>query len=153
MSSNTDRIEKQIDLKAPPARIWRALTDHVEFGTWFGVKMESPFVVGQIARGRITHPGYDHLTMEVIVKAMEPEKRFVFTWHPYAIDPTVDYSKETPTTVEFTLEPMPMGTRLRIVESGFDAIPAARRAEAFRMNDGGWTQQVKNIEKHVASTP
>lgn len=153
MGSSTDRIEKQIDLKAPPARVWRALTDYREFGQWFRVKLDGPFVVGQKARGHITHPGYEHLVMEVMVQKMEPQRLFAFHWHPYAIDPTADYSKEPPTLVEFTLEPIPGGTRLIVSESGFDALPPGRRDEAFRMNSGGWEQQVKNIEAHVSHTP
>lgn len=144
-----DRIEKTIELKAPLARVWRALTDHNEFGTWFRVKLEGPFVPGQPTRGRITYPGYEHLRMEVVVRKMEPERLFSFNWHPYAIDPNVDYSGEPPTLVEFTLEKAAGGTRLRVVESGFDKIPASRRAEAFRMNDGGWSAQMQNIADYV----
>ena len=98
-------------------------------------------------------PGYEHLKWEAVVQKMEPERLFSFTWHPYAVDPKKDYSDETPTLVEFRLEKIPSGTRLLVTESGFDKIPSDRRAEAFRMNDGGWTQQMKNIEKHVAQTP
>jgi len=148
----TDRIEKQIELKAPVSRVWRALTDHREFGEWFRVRIDGPFVPGQVSTGNITYPGYEHLKWEAVVQKMEPEKLYSFTWHPYAIDPKTDYSGEPPTLVEFTLEPIPGGTLLRLTESGFDKIPANRRAEAFRMNDGGWTQQMKNIEKHVSPT-
>ncbi|MGE0753124.1 MAG: SRPBCC family protein [Variibacter sp.] len=144
-----DRIEKTIELKAPLARVWRALTDHNEFGTWFRVKLESPFVPGQPTRGRITYPGYEHLVMEVVVRKMEPERLFSFNWHPFAIDPNVDYSGEPPTLVEFTLEKAAGGTRLRVVESGFDKIPASRRTEAFRMNEGGWAAQMQNIAEYV----
>src|SRR5258708_1728648 len=147
---NTDRIEKRIELKAPVSRVWRALTNHLEFDQWFRVKMETPFVPGKVARGRITHPGYEHLTWEVVVQKMEPEKLFSFMWHPYAIDPKVDYSKEPSTLVEFRLEKIADGTLLILTESRFDKIPAGRRPEAFRMNDQGWTQQMKNIESHVA---
>ncbi|MGI9024266.1 MAG: SRPBCC family protein [Burkholderiaceae bacterium] len=146
----SDRIEKQIELKAPVSRVWRALTDHREFGEWFRVKLESPFMPGEVSRGKITHPGYEHVAVEVVVQKMEPERLFSFTWHPYAIDPDVDYSDETPTLVEFRLEETANGTLLRLIESGFDKLPAARRLEAFRMNDGGWTEQMKNIERHVA---
>src|SRR5260221_12243738 len=105
--SNTDRIEKRIELNAAPARVWRALTDYKEFGAWFRVNLEAPFVPGKTTRGKITHPGYEHLTMEVAVRTMEPERLFSFTWHPYAVDPKVDYSKEPPTLVEFALEKAP----------------------------------------------
>jgi uncharacterized protein YndB with AHSA1/START domain len=148
-----DRIEKRIELKAPVSRVWRALTDYREFGEWFGVKLEGPFVAGQVSRGQITYPGYEHLKLEAVVEKMEPERVFSFTWHPYAIDPKMDYSKETPTLVEFRLEKTATGTVLLVTESGFDKIPAGRRAEAFRMNDGGWTEQMKNIEKHVTQKP
>jgi len=146
----TDCIEKRIELAAPVSRVWRALTDHREFGAWFRVKLDGPFVPGEVSRGHITYPGYEHIQWEAVVRAMEPERLFSFTWHPYAVDPGVDYSSEPPTLVEFRLEPTAGGTLLVLTESGFDAIPAGRRLEAFRMNDGGWTQQMKNIESHVA---
>jgi uncharacterized protein YndB with AHSA1/START domain len=145
----TDRIEKTVELKAPIARVWRALTDHREFGQWFRVRLDGPFVPGEVARGHITYPGYEHLHWEAVVQRMEPERLFSFTWHPYAIDPNEDYSGEPPTLVEFTLEKTATGTRLRIVESGFDKIPAKRRDEAFRMNDRGWSIQTENIAQHV----
>lgn len=145
----SDRIEKSVALDAPVSRVWRALTDHREFGQWFRVDLQGPFVPGQVCRGRITHPGYEHVTWQATVVAMEPERLFSFTWQPYAVDPNVDYSAETPTLVEFRLEPTATGTLLRLTESGFDRIPAVRRAEAFRMNEGGWTQQMENIRRHV----
>jgi len=148
-----NRIEKQIELKAPVARVWRALTDYREFGEWFRVAIEGPFVVGQTSHGHITWLGYEHLVWEAVVQKMEPERLFSFTWHPYAIDPNVDYSKEPPTLVEFRLEKSTTGTLLTVVESGFENLPAHRRAEAFRMNDGGWTQQIENIKKHVTQEP
>jgi uncharacterized protein YndB with AHSA1/START domain len=148
-----DRIEKRIELKAPVSRVWRALTDYREFGEWFGVKLEGSFAVGQVSRGQITYPGYEHLKLEAVVEKMEPERVFSFTWHPCAIDPKMDYSKEVPTLVEFKLEKTASGTLLSVTESGFDKIPASRRAEAFRMNDGGWTEQMTNIEKYVAQKP
>jgi uncharacterized protein YndB with AHSA1/START domain len=149
----SDRIEKVVDLEAPVARVWRALTDHREFGAWFRVRLDGPFVPGQASRGNITYPGYEHLRWEAVVQAMEPERRFSFTWHPYAVDPKADYSQEPSTLVEFTLEPIPTGTRLRIVESGFDRLPAHRRDEAFRMNEGGWSAQAENIARHVDPKP
>jgi uncharacterized protein YndB with AHSA1/START domain len=148
-----DRIEKQIELKAPVSRVWRALTDYREFGEWFRVKLEGPFVAGKVSRGQLTFPGYEHLQMEVVVQRIEPERFFSYTWHPYAIDPKVDYSKETPTLVEFTLEKSAKGTLLKVTESGFDKIPSARRLEAFRMNENGWEQQLKSIESYVAQKP
>lgn len=144
------RIEKQIELKAPVSRVWRALTDHREFGEWFRVRIEGPFVPGQVSRGHVTYPGYEHLRWEVVVQKLEPETLFSFTWHPYAVDPGHDYSGETPTLVEFRLQPIPGGTRLTVTESGFDRVPADRRAEAFRMNTEGWGAQLRNVETHVA---
>jgi uncharacterized protein YndB with AHSA1/START domain len=144
-------IEKQIELKAPVSRVWRALTDHNEFGEWFRVKLENPFVPGQVSRGRILYPGYEHVTWEATVKKMEPEKLFSFTWHPYAVDPKQDYSSEPATLVEFKLEPKGSGTLLTLTESGFDALPKDRAFEAFRSNEGGWTEQMKNIERHVSA--
>ena len=143
------QVQKRIELKAPVARVWRALTDPQEFGKWFRLKLEGPFVAGQVARGQITHPGYEHLKWEAVVQKMEPERLFSFTWHPYAVDPKRDYSKETPTLVEFKLEKIATGTLLVVTESGFEKLPADRRDEAFLRNDGGWTQQMKNIEEHV----
>jgi uncharacterized protein YndB with AHSA1/START domain len=148
-----NKIEKKIELNAPIARVWRALTDHREFGEWFRVALEGPFVVGQTTRGHITWPGYEHLVWEAVVQKMEPERLFSFTWHPYAVDPAVDYSSEPPTLVEFRLEKTPTGTLLIVTESGFENVPAHRRAEAFRMNDNGWMQQIKNIENYVTQNP
>jgi uncharacterized protein YndB with AHSA1/START domain len=145
-----DRIEKRIELKVPVSRVWEALTDHREFGEWFRVRLEGPFVPGQVSRGQITYPGYEHVIWRATVQKMEHERLFSFTWHPYAIDPNVDYSQEQPTLVEFKLESTPGGTLLLLTESGFDKIPADRRAEAFRMNEGGWAAQLLNIERHVA---
>lgn len=147
--SETDRIVRETEIRATPARVWRALTDHREFGERFRVSLEGPFVPGRATRGRITYPGYEHLVMEVVTEAMEPERRFSFRWHPYAVDPEADYSREPPTLVEFTLEPIAGGTRVTVVESGFDSIPESRRHEAFRMNSEGWSIQMTNIERYV----
>lgn len=147
------RIEKRIELKASVSRVWRALTDYREFGEWFRVKLDGTFVAGQVSRGHITYPGYEHIRWEAVVQKMEPEQLFSFTWHPYAVDPKIDYSKETPTLVEFRLEKAATGTLLLLTESGFDKIPSERRQEAFRMNDGGWAAQMKNIEGYVAQKP
>jgi uncharacterized protein YndB with AHSA1/START domain len=148
-----NQIEKRVELAAPVSRVWRALTDHREFGEWFRVKLEGPFVPGEVARGRITHPGYEHVVWEATVREMQPERLFSFTWHPYGVDPKVDYSKEEPTLVEFRLTPVGQGTLLVITESGFDRIPAHRRMEALRMNTQGWQAQTENIAKHVSQDP
>jgi uncharacterized protein YndB with AHSA1/START domain len=146
----TDRIEKRVVLRAARSRVWRALTDADEFGTWFGVKFHGAFTEGAILRGRITSPGYEHLTMEVLVERIEPERYFAYRWHPNAVDPEADYSHEPTTLVEFRLDETGEGTTLTITESGFDRIPLTRRADAFRMNEGGWTEQARNIERHVS---
>jgi uncharacterized protein YndB with AHSA1/START domain len=145
-----NRIEKRIELKAPVSRVWRALTDYREFGQWFRVAIDGPFVAGRPSTGHITLPGYEHVRWQVVIQKMEPEKLFSFTWHPYAIDPRQDYSGETPTLVEFRLQPVAGGTQLLLTESGFEKLPDSRRAEAFRMNDSGWSAELRNIEAHVA---
>lgn len=147
--TSTDRIEKEIFLRAPRSRVWRAIATPEEFGAWFRVKLDGAFAEGATVRGTITYPGYEHLTMEMMVERIEPERLFAYRWHPAGTDPKGDYSSEPMTLVEFRLDEANGGTLLKIVESGFDRIPAARRAEAFRMNDGGWTEQTKNIERHV----
>jgi len=150
MASSTDRIEKEVLLEAPRSRVWRALADAEEFGRWFGVALEGQrFVAGQHARGHITYPGYEHVVFDALVERVEPERLLSMRWHPYAIDPAVDYAAEPTTLVEFTLEEVPGGTRLVVVESGFDAIPSERRATAYRMNEGGWEEQMRNIAKHL----
>ena len=151
-TTSTDRIEKTVTLAAPRARVWQAIADARQFGEWFRVRLDGEFAVGATIRGNITYPGYEYITMEVVVERMEPERFFSYRWHPYAIDPKVDYSPEPMTLVEFTLEDAPGGTRLTIVESGFDRVPLARRAEAFRMNSDGWSEQMQNIERHVSRT-
>lgn len=143
------RIEKRIELRAPVARVWRALTDHVEFGAWFGVQLEGPFVPGQVARGRITTPGYEHLPFEARIEALEPERTFAFRW-PH--EGALDIDEDPLTLVEFTLEPVAGGTRLVLVESGFERLPSHLRDRAFTGNDGGWTEQLRNIERHLAAS-
>jgi uncharacterized protein YndB with AHSA1/START domain len=150
--TNTDRIEKKVVLKAPRSRVWRAISDAEQFGEWFRVKLDGKFEEGQSIRGKILHKGFEDAQMELEVERIDPEKYFAYRWHPYAIDPKTDYSKEPTTLVEFRLEDAADGTALTIVETGFDKIPAARRAEAFRMNDNGWTSQVRSIENYVART-
>ncbi len=145
----SDRIEKNIELNAPVEKVWRALTDHLAFGEWFRVKLDGPFVPGKVSTGHITYPGYEHVKWHATVKAMDEPRLFSFTWHPHAIDPDVDYSDETPTLVEFRLQPSDKGTRLTVTESGFGALPAHRRDEALRSNDGGWDEQIMNIKTYV----
>ncbi len=145
----SDRIEKNIELNAPVEKVWRALTDHLAFGEWFRVKLDGPFVPGKVSTGHITYPGYEHVKWRATVKAMDAPRLFSFTWHPHAIDPDVDYSDETPTLVEFRLQPSDKGTRLTVTEFGFDALPAHRRDEALRSNDGGWDEQIMNIKTYV----
>ena len=151
MSSATDRIEKQIVLRAPRARVWRALSDAGEFGRWFGVRLEGQFKAGAEISGALTIKGLENIRFALTVETMEPERRFSWRWHPAAIKPDVDYSQEPTTLVAFELQDAPGGTLLKVVESGFDGIPLSRRAEALRMNEGGWEQQLRNIERHVAA--
>lgn len=147
---NTDRIEKRIVLRASRELVWRAVTDAREFGAWFGVDFgEAAFLPGATVRGRITTPGYEHLTMEIVIDRIEPEKRFSFRWHPYAVDPRQDYSAEPMTLVVFDLRDAPDGTLLTVTESGFDGLPPQRRAEAFQMDDRGWAAQMKNIDGYL----
>jgi uncharacterized protein YndB with AHSA1/START domain len=158
----TDRIEKKIVLHAPRARVWRALTDAKEFGHWFGVKFEGPFVKGTLVRGVMVTTAvdaevakaqkpYEGMPFEITVESIEPERLFSFRWHPFAIDRNVDYSSEPTTLVAFTLEDSADGVTLTLTESGFDRIPLARRAEAFTSNEGGWTKVMTLIEKHLAA--
>lgn len=149
--TNTDRIEKQAVLHAPRSRVWRAIADSKEFGEWFKVVFTEEFAEGKTITGRITHPGFENVPMEITVERIQPEEYFSYRWHPYAKDPNLDYSKEIATLVEFRLAELPEGTLLTITESGFDKIPAARRLEAFRMNEKGWTGQIRNIERHVSA--
>ena len=150
MTTGTDRIEKQILLHAPRSRVWRALADAKEFGAWFRVELQGAFAPGARIRGKVTHPGYEHLVFELQVEEMEPERLFSWRWHPAAIERGVDYSKEPTTLVVFTLEDQGRETLLKVVESGFDRIPAERRAQAYRMNEGGWATQMQNIEQYLA---
>jgi uncharacterized protein YndB with AHSA1/START domain len=153
MNTATDRIERKILLKAPLARVWRALSDAKEFGDWFGVDFKGKaFVAGKPLKGQITYPGYEHIVMEVFVERVVPQRLLSWRWHPAAIDPAVDYSQEPTTLVVFELEEGEGGIWLTVVESGLDKIPAARRAAVFRMNSSGWDEQMKNIEKHVAAS-
>lgn len=152
MNTMTDRIERKIVLKATRSRVWRALSNAKEFGDWFGVDFTGEtFAEGKVVKGRITYPGYEHLLMEIIIERLVPERLLSWRWHPAAIDPAVDYSHEPMTLVVFELLEGEGGTVLSVAESGFDKFPPARRADAFRMNSSGWDEQMRNIEKHVAS--
>jgi uncharacterized protein YndB with AHSA1/START domain len=144
-----NKIENRIELKAPMSKVWQALSNYKQFGTWFRVIIDGPFEPGKTATGHMTYPGYEHLRWEVEIKEMVHEKLFSFTWHPYAIDPQIDYSKEEPTLVEFRLQKIEEGTLLILTESGFDKIPQHRLSEALRMNEKGWTEQMKNIASYV----
>jgi uncharacterized protein YndB with AHSA1/START domain len=148
--TTTDRIEKKVLVRAPRARVWRALTIAEEFGRWFGASLTGAFAPGARLRGPITTKGYEHLTLDMTVERMEPERMVSWRWHPYAIEPGVDYTSEPTTLVVFELEEVDGGTMVSVVESGFDRIPAARRAEAYRMNDAGWAAQMESIRRHVS---
>jgi uncharacterized protein YndB with AHSA1/START domain len=144
----TDRIEKQVVVRAPRARVWRALTDSREFGAWFGVRPEGPFKPGARSTGAVTHKGYEHLTWDVAVESMEPERRFSWRWHPGEVNAS-DCVGEPTTLVVFELEDVEGGTLVKVIETGFDDIPATRRADAYRSNDGGWGAQMEAIRRHV----
>jgi uncharacterized protein YndB with AHSA1/START domain len=161
---STNRIEKSILLRAPLRRVWRALTDSSEFGTWFGVKFEEPFVPGAPARGVLVgttvnaevgamQKQYAGRPFDLVIDRMEPERLFSFRWHPFAIEPGVDYSAEPMTLVTFSLEEVAEGVRLTVTESGFDQIPLERRAKAFAANEGGWAIMVTVIEEYLAQAP
>ena len=151
MTQSTDRIERKMLLKAPRKRVWQALSNAEEFGSWFGVKLQGKtFAPGQRTQGQITYPGYEYITFDVVVERMEPERLISWRWHPAPVEKGVDYSSEPTTLVVFELKDVEGGTQLSVVESGFDKVPPHRRMEAFRQNSEGWDGQMKNIEKHVA---
>ena len=151
MPESPDRIEKRVVLRAPRAKVWRALTRPEEFGAWFGVRFEpgAAFTPGARTRGQIAFPGYETWTFEVLVERLEPERFLSWRWHPYP-EPGVDVSGEPTTLVEFRLEEVSGGTELTVVESGFERLGAARRARAFPMNERGWAAQLENVARHVA---
>ena len=144
----SDRVEKSIEINAPIERVWRALTDHKEFGAWFRVRLDGPFVVGSRSRGQMTYPGFEDFPWDARVLVMEEPHRFAFEWpHIEAADEDADQAPWT--RVEFTLAPIPAGTRLTVVESGFDALPPERRVEFMRRNEQGWAEQAGNIKAHA----
>jgi uncharacterized protein YndB with AHSA1/START domain len=145
----TDRIEKSTEIAAPIERVWQALTDHEEFGTWFRVKLDQPFAPGAASTGQMTVPGYEHIRWNATVERMEAPSTFSYRWHPYALDPEVDYSAEPMTLVEFRLEPSGSGTRLTVTETGFEALPPHRQPDALRMNERGWGAQMQNVKAYV----
>jgi uncharacterized protein YndB with AHSA1/START domain len=158
---STDRIEKKILLRAPRARVWRALTDSAEFGAWFGIKFDAPFQPGAAMRGMLVGTTVDadvtrmqkkhaDIAFDIVVDRIEPERLFSFRWHPHAVEPGVDYSAESMTLVSFTLEEVADGVMLTVVESGFDQIPLARRAKAFTANEQGWGIVVTLVDKYLA---
>lgn len=158
---SSDRIEKKILLHANRSRVWRALTDSAEFGSWFGVRFEGLFVVGAVVRGVIVpttvdpvvakaQEPYKGMPFEITIVKIEPERLFSFRWHPFAVEPGVDYSAEPTTLIEFVLEDAEGGVMLTVTESGFDQIPIARRAKAFTANEGGWNAVIRLIEAYLA---
>ena len=150
MPQTADRLEKTTVLRAPQTRVWRALTDHSQFAAWFGITLDEPFTPGRTARGLLTMRGQQY-TIEFAIDRIDPETYFSYRWHPYAVDPKTDYSKEPMTLVEFRLKAVPGGTELTLIESGFDRIPAHRRDEAYRMNEGGWQSQTEKLRRYVES--
>ena len=161
---SSDRIEKKISLRAPRKRVWRALTDSAQFGAWFGVQFNDPFLPGATMRGVLVgttvnpevakaQKKHEGLPFEIKIERMDPERLFSFRWHPFAIERDVDYSAEPTTLIEFVLEETANGILLTITESGFDGIPLARRAKAFEANEGGWGVMVKVLEEYLVQTP
>ncbi len=148
--NNQDRIEKVVELAAPVSRVWQALTDHQEFGRWFGVRLDNPFKVGETTTGQITHPGHEHMTWESLTEQLDHERLFVFSWPPSAIDPETDYDDDAKVIVEFHLQPSDEGTRLTIIETGFLQFPESRRLDILRSNIEGWDIQADNIAAHVS---
>lgn len=151
MANSENTIEKEITIKAPVAKVWKALTDSEQFGQWFKAKLTSPFVAGKTTKGMNTSKGFE-MKMEFHIKDIKPQSYFAYAWTPFPLDQTFDYSKEEPTLVEFFLEEIKSGTLVKVKESGFSKITASRRAEAFRMHTGGWEAQLKNIEKFLVET-
>jgi uncharacterized protein YndB with AHSA1/START domain len=150
--SETDIIERTIQINAPRSRVWRALSNAEEFGNWFGANLKGQtFEPGRRVRGPMTIAGFEHVMFDVVVERIDPDTLLSYRWHPYAVDPATDYSKEERTLVTFTLRDAGGGTLLKVQESGFDKVPPARRMEAVRMNTRGWEGQLRNIERHVAS--
>jgi uncharacterized protein YndB with AHSA1/START domain len=164
MTIDSDRIEKNIVLPASRERVWRAISDAQQFGTWFGVEFEGDFVVGAHLKGRIvptkvdadiakSQEPYSGTPFDIFVERIEPMRVFAFRWHPYAIEPGQEYSKEPTTLVTFVLEDAPGGILLTITESGFDQVPLERRAKAFTENEQGWAAQTQLIQKYLAQFP
>lgn len=152
MSSTTDSITREIFLNVSRARVWRALADAAEFGTWFGITTNGqPFVAGQTICAKFTLRGYEHVSFQMLIDRIEPEHVFSYKWHPYAVDAEIDYSSEPMTTVTFELRDAPGGTHLTVTETGFDDLPDHRMPEAFRMNTQGWDEQIQNIQRHVTT--
>jgi uncharacterized protein YndB with AHSA1/START domain len=150
-ATETNVIEKEIVLRAPRSRVWSALSNSEEFGKWFGMQFDGPFKAGQPTLAKFANPKYAHMTLEFAIETIEPERLFSYRWHPYALDASVDYTQEPTTLIEFHLSETADGTKLIVIESGFDQIPEWRRSEAFNMNGKGWAAQVENIRKYVES--
>ena len=148
--TSTDRILKTTVLRAPRARVWRALTDTTQFSAWFGIQLDEPFAVGRHVQGQLTYRG-TRVTIDFVVERMDAEEHFAYRWHPGAVDPAIDYSVEPMTLVEFHLKSVPEGTELTVTETGFDQIPENRRDLAYRMNEGGWTSQVEKLRAYVTA--
>lgn len=147
--ADQDRIEKVVDLAAPVSRVWRALTDHEEFGQWFRVQLDGPFREGVTNTGNVTYPGYEHMEWVSTTERLEPERLFAFSWPPRILDPDTTYGDDAKVVVEFRLEPSEIGTRLTIIETGFLQFPDSKRLEVLRSNTEGWDLQAQNIAAHV----
>jgi uncharacterized protein YndB with AHSA1/START domain len=162
-TKTTDRIEKKISLRGSRAKVWRAISDSAEFGTWFGMRFDGPFVAGATTRGVIVpttvnaevaagQKKFEGTPFEIQIEKIEPERLFSFRWHPFAVERGVDYSTEPTTLIEFSLVEADGGVTLTVTESGFDGIPLARRATAFQANNGGWSKQMEMIQAYLTGT-
>lgn len=147
-----EHIVKVVELRAPVSRVWRALSDHREFGQWFRVKLDGPFMPGALSTGKMTYPGYEHYPWLAVVERIEHERLLAFRWHDFDEKSGVEVAEQATTLVEFELEPIPGGTRLTITESGFEALPDHRRLEVLRGNTDGWNIQADNIAAHVTTS-
>lgn len=145
-----NRIVKTIELAAPLSRVWEAIADHRRFGAWFRVHLDQPSSPGALSTGHMTYPGYEHYPWRATIEAMEPMSRFAFRWHHFDDKSGVKVQDEPTTLVEFLLEETSEGTRLTIIESGFESLPDPRRLEILRGNTQGWDIQATNIEQYVA---
>jgi uncharacterized protein YndB with AHSA1/START domain len=144
-----DRIEKSFVVKAPVSRVWEALSDHRQFGQWFRVALDQPYEVGGRSTGQMTEPGYEQYKWRAVIEALEPERRLAFRW-VHSDTPEAPKDEDPMTLVEFRLVAKGDATEVTITESGFEALPDAKRGEALRSNAEGWDIQAGNLVDYLA---